>query len=71
MIEPKEIQSKITTLITRAVLVFWVGTVVFVYLITYWPPVLWPVAEGLGITGLIWDLQVLIKPLFTAPYAPG
>ncbi len=71
MIEPKTSTQKLIALIPKVLLVFWMGGVVFVYVIIYWPPVLRQVAEGLGMTGLIWDLKLFLEPFFTAPFGSG
>ena len=71
MVEPQETNQKPIIPITKIFLVVWIGAVVFVYIVIYWPPIIWLLAEGLGIRSFIQNLQMLLQPFFTAPYAPG
>ncbi len=71
MDEVRELNRKTMNPIAKAFLVLWIGMVVFVFIIVYWPPVLEQVANGLGVLDLLLSLQALIKSFFTAPYLAG
>jgi hypothetical protein len=46
----------------------WIGTVMSLYVILFWPPYLSRLVQGLGIMDLLQQLQTWIKPFFTAGY---
>jgi len=57
-----------TALWVKIVLCVWIGAIVMLYLILFWPPYLWGLAQGLGIMDFLQKLQAWITPFFTAGY---
>lgn len=52
----------------KIVLCAWMGVVVLLFVILFWPPYLVGLAQGLGILDKLQLLQNLIGPFFRASY---
>jgi len=46
----------------------WMGAVTLLFIILFWPPSLWGLAEALGILDKLRLIQQWITPFFTANY---
>ena len=65
--EPFENQFSISVWV-KIVLCVWIGTIILLYVILFWPSSLWELARELGISGILQNLQAWITPFFTAGY---
>lgn len=69
MLQPSsDNHSLSTSLWIKIVLCTWMGAVLLLFVILFWPPSFWGLAQGLGISDLVQKLQAWIMLFFTAGY---
>ena len=69
MLQPSsDDHSLSTSLWIKIALCAWMGAVVLLFIILFWPPCLWGLAQGLGIMDKLQLLQDWITPFFSAGY---
>jgi hypothetical protein len=63
-----EIRERPLSIIVKIGIVFWMFSIIFVYLLLFGPPEFWSISERIGVSSVFQEWRGLLQPLFTAVY---